>query len=211
MRRSKPIPAYRAAGCGEMLKCAIVKSFTMKPTTNEEARRLVLETDENGLLYSPQMREMVTGRIPAEALPAIEAIAAVGRAARHLHLRMERWCEREGLSEQRMGILFMLRHVGGGVPLGALAGKLNVTPRNVTGLVDHLERDGLVARVPDPADRRSVLAQLTPQGRERIDGMTGSTFEWQRRLLAGFSPDELAQLRHLCLKLVNNMEVGLPE
>jgi DNA-binding MarR family transcriptional regulator len=183
----------------------------MKQTTNESARRLAVETDEDGLLYSPQMREMLAGRVPAEARPAVEAFAAIGLASRHLHLRMERWCEREGLSEQRMGILFMLRHAGAGVPLGALAAKLHVSPRNVTGLVDHLERDGLVAREPDPADRRSVLARLTEQGRERIDGMPGGPFEWQRRLLAGFTPGELAQLRHLCLKLVSNMEVVLPE
>lgn len=193
------------------LKLRIMKSFTMKPTINEGSKGLVLETDERGLLYSPQVREMAAGRIPPESMPAIEAFAAIGRAARRLHQRMDRWCERQGLSEQRMGILFMLRHVGDGLPLGALAAKLNVTPRNVTGLVDHLERDGLVARVPDPADRRSVLARLTDEGRARIDAMSAGTFEWQKRLLTGFTAEELAQLRHLCLKLVSTIEQDLPE
>ena len=42
--------------------------------------------------------------------------------------------------------------------------------------------------------------------------MSGGTFRWQQQLLAGFSPEELTQLRHLCLKLVANMqEVDLPE
>src|SRR6266853_654254 len=53
--------------------------------------------------------------------------------------------------------------------LGDLADELDSTPRNITGLVDHLERDGLVERVPDPQDRRSVRARLTPAGRERIE------------------------------------------
>ncbi len=183
----------------------------MKTTTNEETRRLVVQADEQGRLFSPQMREMIAGRVAPEALPAVEAFAAIGLASRQLRLRMERWCEKEGLSEMRLGILFMLRHVGGGVPLGALAGKLHVSPRNVTGLIDHLERDGLVDRVPDPADRRSVLARLTEQGRARVDAMAGGTFDWQQKLLAGFSADELVQLRHLCLKLASNMEVGFPE
>jgi DNA-binding MarR family transcriptional regulator len=189
-----------------------MKQFTMKPTTTDWSKRLTVATDEDGRLYSPQMREVLSERIPAEALPAVEAFGAIGLAARRLHARMERWCEKEGLSETRLGILFMLRHAGSGVPLGALAGRMHVTPRNVTGLIDHLERDGLVARVPDPEDRRSVLAQLTERGRERVDAMAETTYRQQQGLLAGFTNDELVQLRHLCLKLASKIdEVGFPE
>jgi DNA-binding MarR family transcriptional regulator len=184
----------------------------MKAATTDWSKRLVVAAGEDGLLFSPQMREVLSERVPAEALPAVEAFAAMGIAARQLRSRMERWCETEGLSETRLGILFMLRHAGAAVPLGALAARMHVTPRNVTGLIDHLERDGLVARVPDPEDRRSVLAQLTERGRERVDAISGENFRRQHGLLAGFSNDELAQLRHLCLKLVNNMEkFGFPE
>lgn len=177
----------------------------MNSTTSDWSKRLVVATDETGRLYSPQMREVLGEQIPAGALPAVEAFAAVGVAARALRARMERWCEKEGLSEARLGILFMLRHAGAGLPLGALAARLHVTPRNVTGLIDHLERDGLVTRSPDREDRRSVLAHLTERGRERVDAMAGGTFRQQQGLLAGFTNDELAQLRHLCLKLVSNM------
>ncbi|HEY4027239.1 MAG TPA: MarR family transcriptional regulator [Candidatus Dormibacteraeota bacterium] len=184
----------------------------MKGATNEWTKRLVVATDERGHLYSPRMREGISERVPAEALNAVEAFAAIGMAARLLRSRMERFCEREGLSENRLGILFMLRHAGEGVPLGALAARLQVSPRNVTGLIDHLERDGLVERVPDPADRRSVLAHLTDMGRERVDAMSDVTFRQQQGFLAGFTDEELRQLRHLCLKLVSNMqEADLPD
>jgi DNA-binding MarR family transcriptional regulator len=184
----------------------------MKPPIIVQGKRVRVEEDEHGRLFSPEMREVMTSRVPPEALAAVEAFAAIGLAARQLHHRMERWCEREGLSENRLSILFMLQHMADGVPLGALAGRLHVTARNVTGLIDHLERDGLVVRVPDPADRRSVIARLTPRGQERVKAMSGGTFRWQQQLLAGFSPEELTQLRHLCLKLVANMqEVDLPE
>src|SRR5215831_3741378 len=143
----------------------------MKTDSTEWSRRLALASDQDGRLYSPQMREVIRERVPAEALPAVEAFAAIGLAARQLRVRMERWCEREGLSETRLGILFTLRHAGAGVPLGALAARLHVSARNVTGLIDHLERDGLVARVPDPEDRRSVQARLTDRGFERVGAM----------------------------------------
>jgi DNA-binding MarR family transcriptional regulator len=178
----------------------------MKSATNEWTKRLVVSTDEHGRLYSPQMREALSERVTAEALPAVEAFAAIGMASRQMRARMERWCEKEGLSENRLGILFMLSHAGESVPLGALAARLHVSPRNVTGLIDHLERDGLVDRVADPADRRSVLAQLTERGRERVEAMSGDTFRQQQGLLAGFTGEELLQLRHLCLKLVTNIQ-----
>jgi DNA-binding MarR family transcriptional regulator len=188
----------------------------MKSATNEKSaewtKRVVVATDEHGRLYSPPMRAVLRERVQPEAMPAVEAFAAIGLAARQLRVRMERWCEKEGLSENRLGILFMLRHAGEGVPLGALAGRLHVSPRNVTGLIDHLERDRLVERVPDPADRRSVLALLTDLGRERVDAMGGETFRQQQGLLAGFTEEELLQLRHLCLKLASNMqETELPD
>src|SRR5215467_7935563 len=89
-----------------------MKQFTMKTPTTDWSKRLVVAVGEDGLLYSPQMRDVMSERVPAEALPAVEAFAAIGLAARLLRARMERWCEKEGLSETRLGILFMLRHAG---------------------------------------------------------------------------------------------------
>ena len=85
-----------------------------------------------------------------------------------------------------------------------LADDLDSTPRNITGLVDHLERDGLVERFPDPTDRRSVRARLTEEGRKQIDGIWKEGLEHQFTLVEGLSKEDLAQLRHLCLKLVEN-------
>jgi DNA-binding MarR family transcriptional regulator len=118
---------------------------------------------------------------------------------------VERWADKHGLSEGRLQILMRLRHERDGVALGELAQMLSVSPRNITGLIDNLERDGLVARVPDPADRRSVLATLTEKGRDRIDSIWRDAAHRQVSLTEGFSEEELAQLRHLCLRLVQNM------
>ena len=191
-----------------------MKRFTMnandmKQSRFDQAKRLQVATDEEGCLYSPQMREVIAGHAPAEAVPAMEACAAMGHAARLMHQNMERWAEKEGLSEGRQSILFMLRHSGGQVPLGTLAAKLHVSPRNVTGLVDNLERDGLVERVPDPADRRSILAQLTDSGRERIGALSEVAVAHQCRLMGEFTEDELVQIRHLCLRLAVKMESTL--
>src|SRR5438045_8886477 len=106
-----------------------------------------------------------------------------------------------------MSVLFRLRKAPDQrLAMNELALGLSTTPRNITGLVDNLERDGLVCRVPDPEDRRSVQAQLTPAGIEKIDALWRASVEAQTVVTKRFTKDELKQLRHLCLKLVHFMK-----
>ena len=160
-----------------------------------------VEPDENGRLYMKRFRELFA---PSDLdLSSVEALAALRLAGKTLHLLQERWGAKHGLSEGRMGVLFRLFRCGD-LPLGEMAEDLAMTPRNVTGLVDHLERDGLVERVPDTEDRRSVRARLTPAGRERIEAVWKEGFVNQIGLVSGMTKEDLAQLRHLCLVLVDN-------
>ena len=53
-----------------------------------------------------------------------------------------------------------------GIRPGELAGHLRVAPRSVTDVVDALEARGLLAREPDPGDRRATVLVLTASGRQ---------------------------------------------
>lgn len=160
-----------------------------------------LERDSDGRLYLNRFRQLFD---PLHVdVTAAEALAALRYAGRVVHQLQERWGAMHGLSEGRMGILFRLYRAGD-LPLGELADDLIMTPRNVTGLVDHLERQGLVERVPDLEDRRSVKARLTKSGRELIEGIWKEGLERQIEIVVGMSKEDLAQLRHLCLLLVEN-------
>ena len=68
--------------------------------------------------------------------------------------------------------------------LGQLAEKIACVKSNVTQLVDRLENEGLVQRVPDPRDRRSVLAAVTEEGRERFNAGSAALAEAERELLS---------------------------
>ena len=68
-----------------------------------------------------------------------------------------------GTTYARMRLLRVLQGHGPQI-MTALSDWLAVTPRNVTVLVDGLESEGLVQRVPHPDDRRATLVELTDQG-----------------------------------------------
>jgi DNA-binding MarR family transcriptional regulator len=160
-----------------------------------------LARDDSGRLYSVRMRQLFD---PLQVdMSVVEAMAALRIAGRALHQVHERWAEQHGLSEGRLGVLFRLYRCGA-TPLGDLAIDLDSTPRNITGLVDHLERDGLVERVPDPDDRRSIRARLTEAGRVRIESIWKEGLVHQFEVVKGLSKEDLTQLRHLCLQLVEN-------
>ena len=166
-----------------------------------------LQTDLDGYLFDPRIREVLK-RQGRKVEPGTEALAAARILGKKLHVTMERWAERFGLSEGRFQILVRLKHQPAGrFTMGELAEMLDVSPRTVTGLVDNLERDGLVKRVDDPVDRRSVYAELTQQGRERIETLWRETAGVQAALTRGLKEAELIQLRHLCLRLVQAMAV----
>jgi DNA-binding MarR family transcriptional regulator len=71
-------------------------------------------------------------------------------------------------------------------------------------LVDRLAERGLVARQPDPADRRGLLLSLTEAGRE-LQHQIGRHHARgvARAMRAVLTPGELAQLEALCLKLTD--------
>lgn len=93
--------------------------------------------------------------------------------------------------------------VAPGLRLGALAGWLQITPRSVTEVVDALEALGLVARRPDPADRRAVLVDLTDQGRQTARSIRSARKAQTETILDELSPEQRAQLRVSLLTLID--------
>lgn len=79
---------------------------------------------------------------------------------------------------------------------GDLAGMIGLTTASITGIVDRLEREGLVRRVRDPHDRRRVVIELIPDTtRERVAPVFAPLLaEWQAEL-SKYSDRELDLIR----------------
>ncbi|HEX6955940.1 MAG TPA: MarR family transcriptional regulator [Agromyces sp.] len=99
------------------------------------------------------------------------------------------------LTTARTRVLWDLAHVGPSTQQ-ALANRLEVSARNVTGLVDALEDAGYVVRAPHPTDRRATLVTLTPSADELMREMQRDHEELSSTLLAAVAPaDRQALLR----------------
>jgi DNA-binding MarR family transcriptional regulator len=88
-------------------------------------------------------------------------------AARAIEHRMEAALEIVELSSPKFAVLTILVDADDALTLSELAARSSCVRSNMTQLIDRLEADGLVRRVDDPHDRRSVRAELTVLGRER--------------------------------------------
>lgn len=102
-------------------------------------------------------------------MPQVVSSVEVGQAYFELHHLVHRTVDRSmscaGLSLARTKVL--MRVVDDGpMNQATLAGLLGFAPRSVTETIDALEREGLVSRTEDPADRRARIVEITPAGRE---------------------------------------------
>ena len=73
-------------------------------------------------------------------------------------------------------------------------------------MLARMARDGLVSRTPDPADGRSSRIALTDAARTRLPEACATLFQGNRDALAGFTPQEAAQLASLLTRLIDNLD-----
>jgi DNA-binding MarR family transcriptional regulator len=99
-----------------------------------------------------------------------------------------------GITLPRFDLLAQLDRAPEGLTMGELSRRLMVSNGNVTGLIDRLVAEGLVARRPAPDDRRAQLVQLTPTGKKAFDGMTPAHQSWIHEMLGELDRNELAAL-----------------
>ena len=104
------------------------------------------------------------GATPDDARNFVWALLGTAHAVED---KLERALGEAGLSSPKFTVLTQLVTAGEPLTLGEIAARLACVRSNVTQLVDRLETEGLVRRVASPDDRRSILAELTPLGRER--------------------------------------------
>jgi DNA-binding MarR family transcriptional regulator len=136
------------------------------------------------------MNETVTAAPAALTIEVLKTLSAVEE-------RLEAALEPHGLSLAKLGALSKLAAAGEPVPLSTLAERLSCVRSNITQLVDRLEGEKLVLRSDDPRDRRSVRAELTPEGRARHATGMRALEKAERQILSRLTSKEQNDLIRL--------------
>ena len=114
-----------------------------------------------------EARRHWTERWGEEPARPMAAVTSIMRAQQVLMARLNDLLRPLGLTFPRYEALMLLSFTrAGALPLGKIGERLQVHRTSVTNIVDKLEADGLVRRVPHAEDRRAKLAEITPAGRE---------------------------------------------
>jgi DNA-binding MarR family transcriptional regulator len=109
----------------------------------------------------------------------------------------------------RFDLMAQLERHAGGLKMNELSRLLMVTGGNVTAIVDQLEKEGLVERLDEPADRRAFRIRLTKAGERSFTEMARAHEEWVVGMLSGLSRREQDDLLRLLAKAKEHaMEVA---
>ena len=108
-----------------------------------------------------------------DGVPAMHAVTSLMRVQQLVIGRLDAILKPHDLSFARYEALVLLTFSSrGSLPLGKMGERLQVHPTSVTSIVQRLVAQDLVVRRQHPDDKRLVLAEITPAGRELVERAT---------------------------------------
>ncbi|WP_020667816.1 MarR family winged helix-turn-helix transcriptional regulator [Amycolatopsis nigrescens] len=130
------------------------------------------------------------------ALWPVGVIARIGRLSRLLDKNFKDFFAQHGLETWEIDVLTTLRRSGPPYRLtaGALLRASMVTSGAITNRIDRMESKGLVERVRDTDDRRSIRIALTPEGHRLLDEVFPLHLANEASILPALSHKEYEQL-----------------
>ena len=134
-------------------------------------------------------------RYPNLDMSALKACTELLRTGSDLLTAFEAILGKHGLSQGRfLTLIVMNRTPNKAISPSVLAEKVGVKRATMTGLLDGLERKGLVERIAHPEDRRKLGIRLTNKGRQLLDEMLPGYYDHIGKLMAALSEKERESL-----------------
>lgn len=154
-------------------------------------------------LPTPEILGKFARRYPDADVTAVATFLHLLRVATDLSMALDACLQQHGLLQGRWWVLILLmREETLSAAPSTLAEKAGVSRATMTGLIDGLERDGLVRRVTDTEDGRRVTVQLTEAGQSTLDAVMPDYYRRIRQLMAGLDESARERLQAM-LKIVH--------
>jgi len=129
----------------------------------------------------------------------------LGIAGRMTAARFQRMLESQGMTHAGWQVLLAIAD-GEGLNQREVAERCYVTPATVTGVVDTLEREGLVTRERGTEDRRVVRVRLTGEGRTRLDLMKAEAARVMAPVFGDLSARDEAVVRRFLTRTIERLQ-----
>ncbi|MEU1377518.1 MarR family transcriptional regulator [Streptomyces triculaminicus] len=125
------------------------------------------------------------------------------RLTRRLHRAQKRYLDPVGITPAQSRLLRTVAHYDTPPRMADLAERLEVVPRAVTTLVDALEANGAVRRVPDQSNRRVTRIELTDEGRSTLHELRSARRAAVEEILAPLDAGQRDVLEDLLATLLS--------
>jgi DNA-binding MarR family transcriptional regulator len=147
---------------------------------------------------------------PGLDLSGMAVVARLLRVSQRLEDVQDEFFSALGLKPGWLDVLAALRREGDPFRLTPtrLSEEALISTAGMTNRLDRLEQAGLVRRLPDPEDRRGVLVELTPDGRDLVDSAIDAHRGLSKRLLGSLEAGERDELDRLLRKLLLPLDRG---
>ncbi len=158
-------------------------------------------------LPSAEVLQKFAQRYPAADISAIASFLMLLRVATDLSVALDKCLSEHDLLQGRWWVLILLmREDNLTATPSQLADKLGVTRATMTGLLDGLAQCGLVERLYDQQDRRSIRIRLTAAGQARLDAVMPDYYSRLKLCMQSLSEAQRQQL----LDILGLINAGLP-
>ena len=149
--------------------------------------------------------------IPENERVIKDIVWAIRRLVRAVYLDTSQMSRQHGLTGSQSMVLRSLVH-NGPLSSAALSRRLFVTPSNITGVIDRLEKKGLVERTRKVGDRRVSLITLTEAGTELSKSLPDPIEKRFISQLADLEPEHVQILGVAMNQILNLMDTkGIEE
>lgn len=135
---------------------------------------------------------------------------ALKRAQHALRMNMDHALRPTGLTMAQYAVLCGLE-AEPGLSSARLARAAFVTAQTMQGVLSNLERDGVVARAPDPGNGRILRAGLTAKGRRVLEYAHRAVEGVEERMVASFGPSRVEPLAEALSKCANDLAAALAQ
>ncbi len=152
-----------------------------------------------------EARSQWSGRWDPDVSDAMAAATSIMRAQQVVLAAVDGALRPFGLTFARYeGLVLLLFSRKGSLPLGKMGQRLMIHPTSVTNIIDRLEAQQLVRRIPHPTDGRTTLAEITDEGRRLAEQATRAV----NGVAFGLGALSDQDLRHL-MRIIRKLRQGV--